>query len=222
MTQRIVIVDDHAASCEAMARLVEAAGYDVLTANDVPSAMHLLVNEAPDLLITDVRLEEYNGLQLIAMAPKPIRAIVVTGFEDRAIENDARRLGAEYLVKPVSAAVLCKLIAQVLTGSRSFTVVPEMRRAARQAPSLPVPVRVGQFHACVVDVSATGLRLEINSANPAELPSALTLHIGGGREMEIPINIVWRRHANQTWTCGATVAAEARAAWSLFVNELSV
>ena len=61
----------------------------------------MLAESQPDLLITDVRLDAYNGLHLVAMAPRPIPAIVVTGFADPSIEADARRLGADYLVKPI-------------------------------------------------------------------------------------------------------------------------
>lgn len=78
----------------------------MLTAGDVPSALRLLAEHRPDLLMTDVRLGAYNGLQLIAMAPRAIPAIVVTGFSDPVIEADAARLGAEYRVKPVDPAAL--------------------------------------------------------------------------------------------------------------------
>jgi len=50
-----------------------------LTATTVPEAMRALATTPPNLLITEIRLDSYNGLHLIAMAPKPIPAIVITG-----------------------------------------------------------------------------------------------------------------------------------------------
>jgi DNA-binding response OmpR family regulator len=97
-------------------RLLTHQGYDPVVATDVPAAMHVLTTAAPDLLITDIRLDLYNGLHLVAMAPTPIPAIVLTGFADPGIEGDVRRLGAEYLVKPVSAVTLCDVIARKLAG----------------------------------------------------------------------------------------------------------
>lgn len=100
MAHKILIVDDHPAIREGLARLLADVGYEVVTAADVPSARQSLADDRPDLLITDVRLDGYNGLQLIAMAPTPIPAIVVTGYADPSIEADAKRLGAEYYVSP--------------------------------------------------------------------------------------------------------------------------
>jgi hypothetical protein len=56
----------------------------------------MLTQVAVDLLIVDVRLGAYNGLQLVvfsqSLPPSP-PAIVTSGFEDRVLEEEARRLG---------------------------------------------------------------------------------------------------------------------------------
>ena len=81
-----------------LVKLLADAGFETLTAGTVPDAMRFLSTAQPHLLITEIRLDTYNGLHLIAMAPKPIPAIVITGYPDRAVEADARRLGAELAV----------------------------------------------------------------------------------------------------------------------------
>jgi ActR/RegA family two-component response regulator len=89
--------------------------------------MRSLATTPPHLLITEIRLDSYNGLHLIAMAPKPIPAIVITGYPDRAVEADARRLGAEYLAKPgLSGRVVCDGAANIVD---------------RDARCLPAPAR---------------------------------------------------------------------------------
>jgi FixJ family two-component response regulator len=50
----------------------------------------------PDLLIADVRLGEYNGLQLLASTTQPTAAIIITGHPDPVIEADAHRMGADF------------------------------------------------------------------------------------------------------------------------------
>jgi len=85
MAHTILIVDDDPATREGLMMLLTEAGYHTLTASTVPSALQVLAESPPDLLITDIRLDAYNGLHLIAMAPKPIPAIVVTGFADPSI-----------------------------------------------------------------------------------------------------------------------------------------
>jgi DNA-binding response OmpR family regulator len=77
----------------------------------------VLAESEPDLLITDIRLDTYNGLHLVAMAPRAIPAIVVTGFDDPTLEADARRLGADYFLKPVAPSVLCERIAWKLANA---------------------------------------------------------------------------------------------------------
>jgi DNA-binding response OmpR family regulator len=134
MAHRILIVDDDPAIRDMFVRLLTHQGYDPVVATDVPAAMHVLTAKRPDLLITDVRLDLYNGMHLVAMAPTRIPAIVLTGFADPGIEADVRRLGAEYLVKPVSAATLCSVIARKLTeGTPDETCV-----CVPAVPDMPV------------------------------------------------------------------------------------
>jgi DNA-binding response OmpR family regulator len=116
MAFRLLVVDDDPRMRRYLSKLLDGAGYDVVMAGDIPSAMHVMANHAADLLITDVRLDGYNGLQLIAMAPQPIPALVVTGFADPTIEAEARQLGADYLLKPVEGAVLLAAVARRLIG----------------------------------------------------------------------------------------------------------
>jgi FixJ family two-component response regulator len=52
------------------------------------------------------------------MGARPIPAIVVTGYPDRSIEADARKMGAEYLLKPISPASLLALVQQKLEATR--------------------------------------------------------------------------------------------------------
>jgi DNA-binding NtrC family response regulator len=68
----------------------------------------------PDLLITDVRLDGYNGLQLVIKRPADIPAIVITGFPDAVLESEAVRTGATYMEKPINPRDLLQLISRVL------------------------------------------------------------------------------------------------------------
>lgn len=111
---RVLVVEDDVATRNGLETLLQRAGYEVLATDSVPEGRRALEEGAPDLLITDVRLGEFNGLQLVAMSPKPIPAIVVTAFIDPALELDARRLGAHYLAKPIEPATLLALVEELL------------------------------------------------------------------------------------------------------------
>ena len=131
----LLIVDDDRATREGLARLLTDAGYRILTADSFERAVETLKSATPDLLIVDVRLGDFNGLQLIATAPAPVRAIVVTGFADPVLERDARQLGAGYLVKPVTRESLLTTIERQLPFA---ITAPERRwRRKRLARALP-------------------------------------------------------------------------------------
>jgi DNA-binding response OmpR family regulator len=114
MHKRILLVEDDAATRSGLSMLLERAGYDVLATAHVLEGQRMLDEAPPDLLIADVRLGAYNGLQLIAMGLQHIPAIVITGFPDPVLEADARQFGAQFLIKPIEPAELLTLVKELL------------------------------------------------------------------------------------------------------------
>jgi DNA-binding response OmpR family regulator len=111
----ILIVDDDPATLAGLTALVEGAGYATLSAPDYAEGRRLLTQLPVDLVIADVRLGAYNGLQLIVFAqslPIPPRAIVTSGFDDQVLADEARGLGAPFLLKPIDPAHLLALISE--------------------------------------------------------------------------------------------------------------
>jgi hypothetical protein len=156
------------------------------------------------------------------MAPRPIPAIVVTGFDDRSIEADARRLGADYLVKPVPWAVLRELIARKLARGADGAVFPQTRRDTRRSLISPVSVQAGPYAGRLLDTSAHGARLEVRDGRgrSALLPSALTLRFLDA-DVEVPAEVVWqRRTSDTTWLCGAAIPEAGGAQWRRLIDSL--
>jgi two-component system, response regulator FlrC len=118
MTHTILVVDDDAGMRQFLAMVLAAAGYEPVTASSVPAAKDMLRNNPPDLLITDVRIHGYNGLQLLLIGPEPhVPAIVITGFVDQSIESDAHTFGADFLAKPIDPSELCALVGRKLAAA---------------------------------------------------------------------------------------------------------
>jgi DNA-binding response OmpR family regulator len=221
MAHKILIVDDDAATREMVVRLLTYEGYEAVTATDVPAAMHVLAERKPDLLITDVRLDTYNGLHLIAMAPTPIPAIVLTGFADPAIEADARRLGAEYLVKPVSPATLCAVIARTLANAEKHGVFLSARGWPRTPVTTPIPLVVGDLPAQLVDVSDGGARLQVRCVVGTGLPAAFTI-VFSAVTLDVAVDVAWkRRQDDTTWVCGVAVRDDAQPQWRVILKSLT-
>ena len=56
-----------------------------------------------------MRLGEYNGIQLALLARElhpNIKVVVFSGFDDPVLREEAERVGAPFLVKPVSSEIL--------------------------------------------------------------------------------------------------------------------
>ena len=110
---RILIVDDDAPLLEVLQRAFQNAGAEVVAHSTFEGARRALQDELFDALLTDVRLGAFNGLQLAVIsrdAHPEIRVIVFSGFDDPVLRSEAERVGATYVVKPVTTDILLELV----------------------------------------------------------------------------------------------------------------
>jgi DNA-binding response OmpR family regulator len=114
MPARILIVDDDESYLAGVKEWLEAAGYETIVAKTYEDGKRALAESSPHLVIVDIRLGAFNGLQLISSTSVKTPAIVVTGFEDPVLRSDAAAFGASYLVKPVVPSELLAMIQQQL------------------------------------------------------------------------------------------------------------
>ena len=100
---RVLVVLTDPAELAELTQALTAAGHAVFSASTFSGARKRLTTTSLDLLITDIRLLEFNGLQLIISTPRDrLRgAIVLDAEPDPVLADDATRLGALYLTKPV-------------------------------------------------------------------------------------------------------------------------
>jgi DNA-binding response OmpR family regulator len=117
MPHIILVAEDDAATLAGLATYLHEAGYSVVPAANFADARRLLAFTRPDVVIADVRLGEYNGLQLVVHArsldPPPV-SIVTSGFSDPVIEAEARQMDATFLLKPVDPTHLLDLIGRLV------------------------------------------------------------------------------------------------------------
>ena len=146
MPSRILVVDDNEIYLGGIKELLEEAGYDTFVATTFDDAKVELRDHAPDLLILDVRLGAFNGLQLISTGRVRIPAIVVTGFDDPVLRADASGFGASYMVKPVPPAELLELIGQKLTAAHAGDGATSADPQGFLVPDIPDPVAPSTEH----------------------------------------------------------------------------
>jgi len=208
----ILIVDDHRVTRLGLAEMLEQAGYSVVTAGTFPEARRILRDTPPDLLIADVRLGSFNGLQLVISGPNRIPAIVITGYADSVLEAEARRGGADYLIKPFDADTLLAIIRQKLGQTQTEFAIP--RRWWRKAVA-GLMAYVGEHQAKIVDVSYGGVRFEIRPGEGGVPPDRFQLKLPNA--MSLQADLVWKSMlTNDMWVCGAAVWPEESSARQWF------
>lgn len=127
----ILVVDDELNALKAMRSLLAAEGYEVTTASNGKEALDSMAASTPDVVVTDLRMPEIDGLELLRRAREShgdIPVIVVTAFGavDTAVE--AMRAGAaDYLQKPIQIEELLVVLDRVLAYSRTREEVKRLR-----------------------------------------------------------------------------------------------
>lgn len=113
---RILIVEDHAPSRELLTEYLNALGYEISTAEDGQRAIALACAEWFDLVILDVRIPLYDGIEVLRILRKrhvlrPLRAIAITGDTADEVRCSLADLGIDgYLTKPVDLKTLSDLV----------------------------------------------------------------------------------------------------------------
>lgn len=139
---RFVVADDNAHMRRIVRTLLRAYGSrEIYEAEDGASALEAVENFSPDILITDVKMPIFDGIELTKMIRNPegfkqpyIPIIILTAYTERKRVLQARDAGAtEFLCKPVSANALYKRIQNVIENPRPFVKVatyfgPDRRR----------------------------------------------------------------------------------------------
>lgn len=119
MTKTILIVDDEANFKDALAFLLKMEGYKTITAPSGRSALKLLKERRVDVVISDIRMPDGDGIELLAKikenhATAPI-LILMTGYSALSVE-DAYNRGAEaFFSKPIDTKAMIAVIKRLLS-----------------------------------------------------------------------------------------------------------
>jgi nitrogen regulation protein NR(I) len=119
---RVLVVDDEPAVLAAFHELLTTMGHDVETSARGDEALDRLQSTAPDVVVTDLCLPGWNGLdamhQIRAIAPKtPV--IIMTGYGTMGTAIEATKLGAfDYQLKPFEPESMVAAIERALESVR--------------------------------------------------------------------------------------------------------
>jgi CheY-like chemotaxis protein len=116
----VLIVDDDPQTQDYLKTLLDKAGYKVLLADDGESAMEMVVEHQPDLVLLDIMMPGAHGYSVCNRIKsnditKRIKVIFLTAKSFPADKRQADQVGADgYLVKPVASEDLLKSLREHL------------------------------------------------------------------------------------------------------------
>ena len=118
--RHILVVSQNPRTANTLIAWLSPAGYELSIVHTFAAAkIHL--KSAPDLLVTDLKLQEFNGLHLALRAHAGGIPSIVLGPDDPVLAKDAFELGATYLRELPSRVELVKIVGDVLVASQRGT-----------------------------------------------------------------------------------------------------
>ena len=136
---RILVVDDHPATAETLARAISQIGpeVNVISACSGSEALERVAGNSVDMLITDMMMPGMNGLELIEKIQsnsggRPAHIILITAYDVPGLKETARRLKVdETIIKPVRPERICQIVGNVM---KSIGHAPTKAPAAEVEP----------------------------------------------------------------------------------------
>ena len=114
--QHVLVVDDHASARDAVADVLQQAGYLVTASSNATEALARLATESFHVVVTDLQMPGMDGLQLvreISQRKLPVEVLMITAHASVGSAVEAMRQGAfDYLEKPFDANQLEQSVRQ--------------------------------------------------------------------------------------------------------------
>jgi DNA-binding NtrC family response regulator len=111
---KVLLVDDEVEFASALAERLELRDYEVRTAGNALEGLGLVYNNAPDVVILDLKIPGMDGIEALKAIKKydpSIEVIMLTGHGDGFSVEEGLKSGAfEYIIKPVEIGELMSKI----------------------------------------------------------------------------------------------------------------
>jgi CheY-like chemotaxis protein len=113
---RILVVEDHSETLEALSRLLSHFGHEISVADDAQTALSVIQSKEFDVVLCDIALPDGTGYDVIAEAKRkrPVKAVAISGFAATEDIERGKKAGFDfYLGKPVDFHELRSVLGQI-------------------------------------------------------------------------------------------------------------
>lgn len=127
----VLVAEDDKLIRTIFAEIVKGEGFDVVEAEGGQSAFDLVNSRKIDMIISDMKMPEMSGFDLLVAVKKAhpeIPVTVITGFNSEYREDDALAAGADaYITKPFKVAEVAETLRRMYQKVQQRTPAPESR-----------------------------------------------------------------------------------------------
>jgi hypothetical protein len=113
---RILVVEDHSDTRQALSHLLTHFGHEVSVADGVQNAMNMIDSKEFDVVLCDIALPDGSGYDVIAEAKRkrPVKAVALSGFAATEDIQRGRQAGFDFhLAKPVDFHELRSVLGEI-------------------------------------------------------------------------------------------------------------
>jgi DNA-binding NtrC family response regulator len=115
---RVMILDDEPIVCERLRSTLEKLNLDLETFTDPNEALKRFSEKKVDVLITDLKMKEIDGIEILKLVKKvspDTKVIIITGFATVEKAKEALKIGAyDFIAKPFRLSQLRDLVVTAL------------------------------------------------------------------------------------------------------------
>lgn len=175
----VLVVDDEPLQRDILKTILDGAGYEALTAASGEEALKMMERFSPDVVLTDLRMEGMDGIELIESlrhdAPEPT-VIIMTAHGTISSVVEAMKKGAfDYLTKPLSKDTLLMTVRRAMERSAlvkenvqlhkvlydRFRVDGIIGRSAKMQEAITIVQKISASPATVLIIGESGTGKEL-------------------------------------------------------------
>ncbi len=177
--EKIIVVEDEEISRKNLEHILQKEGYDVISVDSGVKALDLLKSQSFDLVITDLKMKQVDGMQVLQKTRELqpyTEVIMLTGYATVESSVQAMREGAYYYIaKPYKIDEVRKIVREALLKRKLWLENMELRDILKKHQQ--IPFIVGRS-AAMVTVNKT-----IRQIAPADINVLILGESGTGKEL---------------------------------------
>lgn len=178
MASKILVIDDDTSFCVMLKTFLQKKGYEVTNAFTAREAEEAIKNQTFDVVLTDIRLPDSDGIQILKSIKEvsfATQVILMTGYTDIKTAVSAMKMGAyDYVGKPINPDEILHTIEQSLKKKSEKPEVAEKKAEKQIVPT----------SAFVKGISSTSDKLHeyISLVSPTNMSVLIIGDSGTGKE----------------------------------------